>query len=123
MNPDKIVEELNIRNGMAVADFGCGAGYFTIPIARIIKNSGIIYAIDVLTSALEDVLSKAKLYGLLNIKTVRANIETVGGSKIKSTLKNPKSKIAIAIRSPIPAPIIPPRWLVYISVSFSKSIL
>ena len=83
MNPDKIVEELNIKSGMIVADFGCGAGYFTIPIAKIIKNSGKIYAIDVLNEVLENVLSKAKLYDLLNIKTVRANIEVVGGSKIE----------------------------------------
>jgi len=84
MNPDKIVKELNIKSGMFVADFGCGAGYFTIPIAKIIKNSGKIYAIDVLNESLENVLSKAKLYDLLNIETVRANIEIVGGSKIKS---------------------------------------
>ena len=84
MNPDKIVEELNIKNGMFVADFGCGAGYFTIPIAKIIKNSGKIYAVDVLNESLENVLSKAKLYDLLNIKTVRANIEIIGGSKIES---------------------------------------
>lgn len=84
MNPDKIVEDLNLRSGMFVADFGCGAGYFTIPIAKAIKNSGKIYAIDVLNEALENVLSKAKLYDLLNIETVRANIEIVGGSKIKS---------------------------------------
>jgi ubiquinone/menaquinone biosynthesis C-methylase UbiE len=83
MNPDKIVEELRIKSGMIVADFGCGAGYFTIPIAKKIKNSGKIYAIDVLNETLENVLSKAKLYDLLNIKTIRANIETVGGSKIK----------------------------------------
>ena len=83
MNPDKIVEELAVRSGMFVADFGCGAGYFTIPIAKIVKNSGKIYAVDVLTEALENVSSKAKLYGLLNIETVRANIETVGGSKIE----------------------------------------
>ena len=84
MNPDKIVEELRIKSGMTVADFGCGAGYFTIPIAKKIKNSGKIYAIDVLNETLEGVLSKAKLYDLLNIETIRANIETVGGSKIKS---------------------------------------
>ncbi|MCK5466178.1 methyltransferase domain-containing protein [Candidatus Parcubacteria bacterium] len=82
MNPDKIVEELNIKSGMIVADFGCGAGYFTIPIAKKIKNSGKIYAIDVLNESLENVLSKAKLYDLLNVKTVRANIEMIGGSKI-----------------------------------------
>ncbi len=84
MNPDKIVEKLNIKSGMIVADFGCGAGYFTIPIAKIIKNSGKVYAIDVLKESLENVLGKAKLYDLLNIETVRSNIEIAGGSKIKS---------------------------------------
>lgn len=88
MNPDNIIDELGISSGMIVADFGCGAGYFTIPIAKIIKNSGKIYAIDVLTSALEDISSKAKLYGLLNIETMRANIEIVGGTKIKDNSVN-----------------------------------
>ena len=83
MNPDDIISELRIANGMIVADFGCGAGYFTIPIAKIVENSGKVYAIDVLNSALEDISSKAKLYGLLNIETMRANIEIVGGTKIK----------------------------------------
>jgi ubiquinone/menaquinone biosynthesis C-methylase UbiE len=82
MNPDRIVKEIGIRSGMTVADFGCGAGYFTIPIAKSVKNSGKVYAIDVVNSALESVLSKAKLYGLLNIETIRANVETVGGSKL-----------------------------------------
>ena len=85
MNPDNIIAELEISSGMIVADFGCGAGYFTIPIAKIVKNSGKVYAIDVLTSALEDISSKAKLYGLLNIETMRANIEVVGGTKIKDS--------------------------------------
>ncbi len=84
MNPDNIVEKLNIKSGMIAADFGCGAGYFTIPIAKIIKNSGKVYAIDVLKESLENVLGKAKLYDLLNIETVRSNIEIAGGSKIKS---------------------------------------
>jgi len=83
MDPDKIVKKLEIRSGMIVADFGCGAGYFTIPIARLVKNSGKVYAVDVLSSALEAVSSKAKLYGLLNIEPVRANVEIVGGSKLK----------------------------------------
>lgn len=84
MNPDKIVEELHLKSGIIVADFGCGAGYFTIPIAKVIKNSGKIYALDVLNETLENVLSKAKLYDLLNVETVRANVEVVGGSKIEN---------------------------------------
>lgn len=84
MNPDEVILKIGISSGMIVADLGCGAGYFTIPIAKIIKNSGKIYAVDVLSSALENVSSKAKLEDLLNVETVRANIEIVGGTKIEA---------------------------------------
>ncbi|MFA6097264.1 MAG: class I SAM-dependent methyltransferase [Candidatus Paceibacterota bacterium] len=83
LNPEKIVDSLIIKGGYRVADFGCGAGYFTIPIAKKVSNGGKVYAIDVLTDSLEAVKSKAKLFGLLNIETVRANVESVGGTKIK----------------------------------------
>ncbi len=82
MDPDVIVKNLKIEAGYKVADFGCGAGYFTIPIAKRVLNSGKVYAIDVLSEPLEAVMSKAKLYGLLNIEPVRANVEVVGGTKI-----------------------------------------
>jgi len=83
LNPDKIVDVLMIKSGSRVADFGCGAGYFTIPIAKKVSNGGKVYAIDVLSDALEAVKSKAKLFGLLNVETIRANVESVGGTKIK----------------------------------------
>ncbi|MEA2097808.1 MAG: methyltransferase domain-containing protein [Patescibacteria group bacterium] len=83
MNPDDIIKKFRITKGMVVADFGCGAGYFTIPIAKLITNSGKVYAIDVLNSSLESVSSKAKIYGLLNIETIRANVEIINGSKIE----------------------------------------
>jgi ubiquinone/menaquinone biosynthesis C-methylase UbiE len=85
MDPEEIIKKLDIKSGMIVADFGCGAGYFTIPIAKLVKNSGKVFAVDVLKSALESVISKAKLFGLLNIETLRANVEIVGGSKIQDS--------------------------------------
>ncbi len=85
MNPEEIIKELEIKSGMIVADFGCGAGYFTIPIAKLVKNGGKVFAIDVLKSALETVAGKAKLFGLLNIETLRANVEIMGGSRIKDS--------------------------------------
>lgn len=83
LNPEQIVEDLKIKSGLRVADFGCGAGYFSIPIAKKVSNSGKVYSVDVLKDALEAVMSKAKLYGLLNVEPVRANVEIVGGTKIK----------------------------------------
>lgn len=82
INQDAIIKQLGLREGMVVADLGCGAGYFTVPMARALQNTGKIYAVDVLSSALEAVLSQAKLYGIMNLETVRANVEVVGGTKI-----------------------------------------
>lgn len=86
LDPDKIVQEFDIKKGDKVADFGCGAGYFTICMAKIVGDDGKIYAFDVLKTALESVENKAKserTKGLLNIETIWSNLETPGGSKLE----------------------------------------
>jgi len=79
LQPEEVIKQLNIKNGMQVADFGCGAGYFTIPLAKIVKE-GLVYALDVIEQALESVRSRAKLQGLFNIETKRCNLEILGSS-------------------------------------------
>ena len=83
INQDEIIAQLEIKSGMMIADLGCGAGYFVIPMARLLGNTGQVYAVDVLTAPLESVKSQAKLYGLLNVSIVRANVEVVGGTGIE----------------------------------------
>lgn len=83
-NPHKILEDIGIfGEGSIVADFGCGAGYFALPLAKLVGETGKIYAIDVLPSAIEIVASKAESEGLINIKTIRANLEIPQGSTIE----------------------------------------
>ncbi len=81
--PDKILAQLDIRDQMEVADFGCGHGYFSIPLAKMIPN-GNIYAIDVVNDTLEAVKSKSELERIENIKIVHANLEIPGSSKLKA---------------------------------------
>lgn len=80
MRPDDVVENFEIKKGMHIADFGCGAGYFAILLAKRAGREGVVYAVDILESALDSVRGKAKFSSLFNIETIRGNLEKEKGS-------------------------------------------
>ena len=80
IDPAAAVNQLEIAEGNVAADFGCGAGYFSIPVAQKVGKDGTVYSMDVLPQALESVASKAKVAGLTNIITKRVNLENNNGS-------------------------------------------
>lgn len=82
LDPGKIMSEFDIQEGMSVADFGCGTGYFTILLGQKVGKDGKVYALDVQEPPLDSVRAKAKAAGLENIETVRANLEVLGGSRL-----------------------------------------
>lgn len=84
MDPNIIISQLGISPGIAAADFGCGSGYFTLPLAQLIGEKGVVHALDILPQALETVESKAKMMGLTNVVATQVNLEKVGGSKLSS---------------------------------------
>ena len=80
MNPEKIAGEFSVSEGMSVADFGSGAGYFTIILGQMVGESGKVYALDIQETALDNVRVKTKAVGLKNIEAIRTNLEVVGSS-------------------------------------------
>lgn len=84
LNPEVLLKrELGLELGQHVGDFGCGgAGYFSLPAARIVGSRGKVFALDILKSALEGVASKAKLENLQNVELVWSDFERVGAAKI-----------------------------------------
>ena len=58
-NPKKILSPY-INEGMTVLDLGCGPGFFSIEIARILNNSGKIIAADLQDGMLDKVREKIK---------------------------------------------------------------
>ena len=81
LDPEAILKQLDIRDNMQAADFGCGHGYFSIPLAKM-ANQGKIYILDVQKSALEAVKSQAELDKVDNIKAIHCNLETLNCSKL-----------------------------------------
>ncbi len=82
LDPLAIIAQLGIGKGCRVADFGCGPGYFTFPLAEAVGKDGLVYSFDILPQALDTVASKAKFSGINNIITKRANLEKIEGTKL-----------------------------------------
>ena len=80
LDPDRIAEEFQIIEGMKIADFGSGSGYFTILMALKTGSSGKVYALDILKDKLDGVVAKARSSGIENIEPIRTDLEILGSS-------------------------------------------
>ncbi|RLB97145.1 MAG: SAM-dependent methyltransferase [Deltaproteobacteria bacterium] len=64
-NPKKIVGEY-IKEGDTIVDLGCGPGYFSIDMAKMVGETGRVISVDLQPQMLEKVGEKAKKQGLSN---------------------------------------------------------
>jgi len=80
VEPRTIIRTLSISAGDVVADFGAGSGYFSFEFAQAVGPEGKVYALDVLPSALEAIMGRAKTLGLTNVFAQRCNLERPNGS-------------------------------------------
>ena len=84
LNAKTILQTVGVGNGQVVGDLGCGAkGYFSLQAAKMGGDKGIIYACDVVKTALESVESRARMEGIENLTTVWTNLEISGATKIQ----------------------------------------
>ena len=83
IQPQEILNQLDLHNNMKIADFGCGNGYFSIPLAKIVTQ-GKIFSLDVIKETLEAVKSRANMEGIENIEIIHCNLEILGSSKLEN---------------------------------------
>jgi ubiquinone/menaquinone biosynthesis C-methylase UbiE len=83
VSPEKVIEDLDLRPGMAVADFGCGSGHYSVAAAKRVGKNGKVYALDIQKEMLEMVRAQAKLEHLDNIETIWTDLETQESSRFK----------------------------------------
>jgi ubiquinone/menaquinone biosynthesis C-methylase UbiE len=71
-----ILEEVGIKPGFHVLDYGCGPGGYIIPLAELVGKSGKVYALDIHPLAIrkvEDIDSKGQL---ANVETILSDCQT-----------------------------------------------
>jgi len=57
--PQEVMDELGLKAGSAVADVGCGDGYFTFRLADRVGPEGRVYAVDIQADQIKKILQQA----------------------------------------------------------------
>ena len=65
-----IVEASAVRPGMVVADIGAGTGLFTRLFATSVAPTGKVYAIDISTTFIDNILRTCREQGLTNVEGI-----------------------------------------------------
>lgn len=80
MNAISALEEIGIREGMRVADLGCGAtGHFVFPTARMVGPHGVVYAVDIQKNVLDGLRGRMDSSKVSNIELIWGDIERLRG--------------------------------------------
>jgi len=74
VNPIEVLDKLNLKDDMIVADFGCGSGGWVMPLAKKLEQ-GTVYAIDLQEGMLSVLESKLKVENIQNVRKILSNIE------------------------------------------------
>lgn len=81
LNPEKALDQLELRKDMVAAEFGCGSGGFTIPLAKRLE-AGLVHGLDIQETPLIILKSRAIAQKIVNIKLIRCNLEKPRGSTL-----------------------------------------
>ena len=66
-NPEKILDEIGLKQGHTFIDVGCGNGFFTLPAARLVGAEGRVSGVDIDEEAIRRIRRKAADEDLKNL--------------------------------------------------------
>lgn len=75
IKPENIIAHLGLKPGDTVADFGCGSGFYTLAVSKVVGNKGTVYAVDVQESKLTATKSASIQQGFHNVEAIKADLE------------------------------------------------
>ena len=82
-NPEKNLLQFGISDGMHVADFGVGNGFYAILLSERVGESGKVFCIDVQNDLLHKLSVEAAEKALHNMEFIWSDIEKEKGSTLK----------------------------------------
>ena len=74
-NPESTLLEAGVRSGLTFVDVGCGDGFFAMPAARIVGETGRVFALDENSNAIDRLKRKARIEGLGNLQSLIGKAE------------------------------------------------
>jgi len=74
INPSLVVAQTGLMQGQAVADLGCGNGFYVLPAAQMVGGEGTVFAVDVVETKLAATVSIANQFGYKNVRVVKADL-------------------------------------------------
>ena len=77
LDPDAILGAFGVGPGFTIVDVGAGTGFFSLPAAKRVGPSGLIYAVDVESAMLEDLRGKVAAQSLSNIRILRSQEDRI----------------------------------------------
>ncbi|MDO8625968.1 MAG: methyltransferase domain-containing protein [Candidatus Magasanikbacteria bacterium] len=79
IDPHPVFAAVGLAPGMRVADLGCGrTGHFVFPASRVVGESGLVYAVDIIKDIVESIAGRVRTEGYTNVQTAWGDIERVG---------------------------------------------
>ncbi|MFX1482220.1 MAG: class I SAM-dependent methyltransferase [Promethearchaeota archaeon] len=74
--PEETLKLIGIDEEHKLLDFGCGIGSYSIPAARMVGESGLVFALDVHPLAIAKVKKRIEQEHLTNVRTIQSDLET-----------------------------------------------
>jgi ubiquinone/menaquinone biosynthesis C-methylase UbiE len=82
-DPKKNIGEMFVAEGMTVADFGAGSGFYSLALADKVGPYGMVHSIDIIPENLSKLQYEAEHRGLKNINLIHTDLEGPQGSSVQ----------------------------------------
>ena len=84
LKPEQNISILGLQEGMIIADFGSGTGFYSIAASKKVGNTGHVYAIEIQKNLLKKLENEIKESNISNIECIWGDIEKNNGTKLAS---------------------------------------